>query len=124
VKSLVVKRNKGRSYLWAYHGTVFGKVIMCYLGPLKARSRVEVDLITLALNSLEQYAANAAERVGEDRTAYLQLAAERLSAVGEEALLLAERLLALAAEEPSTARSRSRGPNRASAPSSSLSQWF
>jgi hypothetical protein len=106
----VVKREKGRCYLYAYHGKFYGKVKMCYLGSLKARSRAEVDLVLLALDALEQYAANAAERVGEDRTAYLQLAAERLSAVGEEALLLAERLYALALRE--VERAKRRGPKR------------
>lgn len=106
----MVKRNKGRSYLWAYHGTVFGKVIMCYLGPLKARSRVEVDLVLLALDSLEQYAAKV-EREAEgleppERAARLAFAAERLSAVAEEALQLAERLSALAAREAARARGR------------------
>jgi hypothetical protein len=106
----VVKRNKGRSYLWAYHGTFHDKVRMCYLGPLKARSRVEVDLVALALNSLEQYAAKVekeAERLEPpERAAHLAFAAEKLASVGEEALQLAERLYALAAREAARARGR------------------
>jgi hypothetical protein len=110
-----VRRERGRCYLYAYHGKFYGKVKMCYLGSLKARSRAEVDLIALALDSLEQYAANAAEWDKGDRTAYLQLAAERLSAVGEEALLLAERLYALALRE--VERAKRREPKRETPPS-------
>jgi hypothetical protein len=106
----VVRREKGRSYLYAYHGKFFGKVKMCYLGPLKARSRAEVDLVLLALDSLEQYAAKV-EREAEgleppERAAHLAFAAEKLGAVAEEALQLAERLYALAAREAARARGK------------------
>jgi hypothetical protein len=106
----VVKRERGRSYLYAYHGKFFGKVRMCYLGPLKARSRAEVDLVLLALDALEQYAAKVereAEGLGPpERAAHLAFAAERLGAVAEEVLQLAERLSALALREAARARGR------------------
>ena len=106
----MVKRERGRSYLYAYHGKFFGKVRMCYLGPLKARSRAEVDLVLLALDALEQYAAKV-EREAEgleppERAAHLAFAAERLGAVAEEVLQLAERLSALALREAARARGR------------------
>jgi acyl-CoA reductase-like NAD-dependent aldehyde dehydrogenase len=105
-----VKREKGRSYLYAYHGKFFGKARMCYLGPLKARSRAEVDLVALALDALEQYAREAerkAEGLGPpDRAAHLAFAAEKLAAAAEEVLQLAERLSALALKEANRARGR------------------
>ena len=110
IRSLEVIRNKGRSYLWAYHGRLFGRVDRCYLGPLKARSRVEVDLVALALDALEQYAAKVereAERLeSPERAAHLAFAAERLGAVAEEVLQLAERLSALALKEANRARGK------------------
>jgi acyl-CoA reductase-like NAD-dependent aldehyde dehydrogenase len=105
-----VVRRGTRSYLWAYHGKIFGKVDKCYLGPLKARSRAEVDLVALALDSLAQYAREAEKRAEglepPERAAHLAFAAEKLAAAAEEALQLAERLSALAMREAARARGR------------------
>jgi hypothetical protein len=106
----VVRREKGRCYLYAYHGKFFGKAKKCYLGSLRARSRAEVDLVLLALNALEQYAREAERRAEglepPERAAHLAFAAEKLGAVAEEVLQLAERLSALALKEANRARGK------------------
>jgi len=94
-RSIEYKVVNGKTYVYAYHGKVRRKPILCYLGPADAYTHVEhllplalrnmedVDLIAVAYNAASLYAALMRRR-GESGEA-----AERLRRLAEDILLLA-----------------------------------
>jgi len=99
-RSLECKVVNGKMYVYAYHGKVRRKPILCYLGPAGSYTHVEhifaldlrnlsdVDLLAVAYNAASLYAARAhrlpAEEWGE--------AAERLRQLARDIEMLASDL--------------------------------
>ena len=94
-RSLEYKLVNGKTYVYAYHGKVRRKPILCYLGPAGSYTHVEhifaldlrnlesVNLLAVAYNAASLYAA-LMKRRGERGEA-----AERLRRLAEDILLLA-----------------------------------
>jgi hypothetical protein len=100
IKSLNVRKQRGRLYLLAYHGYADGKPKYCYLGPLQEREKIHVDLPWLSLDCLEQYAREYEEEAKECArnheyeyaSTLLLNATMRVEDVAREAYKIAERL--------------------------------
>jgi len=96
-RSLEYKVVNGRRYVYAYHGKVRRKPLLCYLGPadvyvhaehillLDLKNLEDVDLLAVAYNAASLYAARAHRLPAEERGE----AAERLRQLARDIEMLA-----------------------------------
>ena len=99
-RTLEYKTINGKTYVYAYHGKVGKKPMLCYLGPADAYTHVEqilsldlknlsdVDLIAVAFNAATLYAVRSRRLPAAER----REAAERLRQLARDIEILANDL--------------------------------